>query len=84
MGRKVISEFAGHANATLYSFGGKMGDDEITFEDEVRVTKIFLQQLGWDKAAEFVVHQNETIKGLQKNNDLFVKAYKEQLETKKS
>ena len=42
----------------------------------------FIKLLGVERIANFIMNQNKSIKGLQNNNDLFVKAYKEQTEKK--
>ena len=53
-------------------------DDFGTFEDQIKGTLIFIESLSKRKLAEFIVHQNEAIEGLTKNNKSFVLSFKKQ------
>lgn len=49
---------------------------EVTFEDKVLGTILFINSVSKRELAEFIVNQGEAIDGLTKNNDSFVKAFR--------
>lgn len=51
-------------------------EDFGTFEDQVNGTLKFIDALSRRQLAEFIVHQNEAIEGLTKNNKSFVLSFK--------
>ena len=48
----------------------------LTFEQKVHIQTQFHRLIGERQAAEFAVHLQESIDGLQANNDTFVAAYR--------
>jgi len=51
----------------------------LTFEERVHVQKVFNREIGEQKAAEFAVHLQESIDGLQSNNQAYVEEYRRML-----
>jgi hypothetical protein len=51
----------------------------LTFEERVHVQKVFNREIGEQKTAEFAVHLQESIDGLQSNNQAYVEEYRRML-----
>lgn len=54
--------------------------NELTREERIMVMKAFIQNIGIDKAAAFLLDLQDSIDGLSRNNQAYVEAYREALE----
>jgi hypothetical protein len=54
--------------------------NELTREERITVMKAFVQNVGADKAAAFLVDLQDAVDGLSRNNAAYVEAYREALE----
>jgi hypothetical protein len=50
-------------------------EKEITREEKITATKMFMELHSADEIAEFIINQNDAIDGLRKNNDSFRESY---------
>jgi hypothetical protein len=50
--------------------------NELTHEQKVKCMIAFINHVGIDEAANFIVHLQNSVEGLTANNQSFIKAYR--------